>query len=151
MAPSPFNPKLIVYQMVALQAFYYLSLGALLAVFHVLFGTSITMDHFFSTKYMNSQSATGWVEIAATVIAALFGSLLLSLIVEKSRKCLDFTFTLYLVHLIVCSAAKGVPETWDWWIVHGVALVVMVVIGEYLCSRRELQDIPLVDDNIGFS
>ena len=39
---------------------------------------------------------------------------------------------------------QGIPNTWDWWITHVVALVVMVVLGEYLCSRRELQDIPLV-------
>ena len=34
MAGVIFDPKLIIYQMVALQAFYYLVLGALLAVFH---------------------------------------------------------------------------------------------------------------------
>ena len=34
-----FNPRLIVYQIVALQCFYYLTLGALLSTFHILFGT----------------------------------------------------------------------------------------------------------------
>ena len=63
---------------------------------------------------------------------------------EKSRKCLDFTATLFILHLMLCCGWQGVPATWDWWITHVVALVVMVVLGEYLCSRRELQDIPLV-------
>ena len=35
-----FNPRLIVYQIVALQCFYYLTLGALLGTFHILFGMS---------------------------------------------------------------------------------------------------------------
>lgn len=143
MAGVIFDPKLIIYQMIALQAFYYLVLGALLAVFHILFGTTVSMDHFFSARYINSGSAMGWVEIAATMLTALAGSLLLALIVEKSRKCLDFTASLYIFHFLGCCMFRGMPATWDWWIVHGVALVVMVVLGEYLCARRELQDIPL--------
>ena len=31
---TAFNPKLILYQIVALQSFFYLTLGALLSVFH---------------------------------------------------------------------------------------------------------------------
>ena len=51
---------------------------------------------------------------------------------------------MYLYHLLFCSLFDGCPSTWEWWIVHIVCLVVMVVLGEYLCSRREMQDIPLI-------
>jgi hypothetical protein len=68
----------------------------------------------------------------------------MAIVVEKSRKCLDFGATVYLYHLLFCSLFDGCPSTWDWWIVHVVCLVVMVVLGEYLCSRREMQDIPLI-------
>jgi len=69
---------------------------------------------------------------------------MLAVVVEKSRKCLDFGSTTYLLHLFVCSATREVPSSWDWWVVHVVGLVVMVVLGEYLCSRVEMRDIPLV-------
>ena len=45
--------------MVALQCAYYLALGAFLGGAHALFDTSISMDHFFTAKHMNPQSATG--------------------------------------------------------------------------------------------
>jgi hypothetical protein len=57
--PKQFNPKLIMFQMMALQCAYYLSLGVFLGGAHALFGTSVSMDHFFTAKHMNPQSATG--------------------------------------------------------------------------------------------
>jgi hypothetical protein len=72
-------------------------------------------------------------------------SLLLALIVEKSKKCLDFSVTLFVIHVILCSIySGGLPSTWDWWIVHVMGMIMMVVMGEYFCSKRELSEIPLL-------
>jgi hypothetical protein len=141
---QPWNPRLIIYQIVALQCGYYLALGALFAVAHVLFGTYISLDHIFTAKYMNPESAHGWIGIAATVLAAFAGALMMPIIVEKSRKCLDFGSTIYIFHLLFCTFFRACPTTWGWWITNTVGLVSMVVIGEYLCSRVEMRDIPLV-------
>ena len=75
---------------------------------------------------------------------AVAGARLLVLVVEKARKCLDFAGTLYGAHFAIVMLYSGfaVPR-WTWWLCHGAALVLMVVLGEYLCSRRELQEIPL--------
>lgn len=138
------NPKLIVCQMTSLQCGYYLAFGAALGFSHVVFGASLSLDHFFTAKHMNPQLATGWIGIAATIFASLAGSIMLAFIVEKSRKCLDFGSTIYIFHLLFCSLSRGCPSAWEWWIVHVVGLIVMVVLGEYLCSRIEMRDIPLV-------
>ena len=71
-------------------------------------------------------------------------SILLAIIVEKSKKCLDFSVTLFLLHIIVCSIYGGFPATWDWWIIHILGMIMMVLFGEYFCSKRELSDIPLL-------
>lgn len=73
-----------------------------------------------------------------------YSSLLLAIIVEKSKKCLDFSVTLFLIHIILCSIYSGFPKTWDWWIIHILGMIVMVILGEYFCSKRELSDIPLL-------
>lgn len=108
---------------------------------------------------------------------------LLSLIVERSKKCVDFTFTLYFIHIIACAyyyvscfisslttsftiliysnsfynylllnscvihITQQVPLIWEWWFTQVISSVVMATIGEYLCSRNELQDIPLYTIN----
>lgn len=71
-------------------------------------------------------------------------SFLMAIIVEKSKKCLDFSFTLLVVHFVIVCLYDGFPATWDWWIAHVVSMVSMVLLGEYLCARREMEDIPLL-------
>ena len=68
----------------------------------------------------------------------------LAIIVEKSKKCLDFSVTLFMIHFFICIGYNGMPRTWDWYIVHITATIVMILLGEYLCSRKELDEIPLL-------
>ena len=77
-------------------------------------------------------------------MAFVDSAVLLAIIVEKSKKCLDFSFTLFLIHLCVCTAYDGMPRTWDWWIVNILGTIVMILLGEYVCSLREMSDIPLL-------
>lgn len=139
-----FNPRLIFSQMVAMQCFHYVFLGFLFQANFVVFGTSISLDRIFSDKYLNIWTAIGWVDAFAVLFASLVGAVLLAIIVEKSKKCLDFSVTLFLIHFFLCSFYNGPPSTWDWYIVHLFATILMVLMGEYLCSRRELDDIPLL-------
>ena len=74
-----------------------------------------------------------------------FSAVLLAIIVEKSKKCLDFSVTLLLIHLGSCIWYAGVPTKLDWWIVHVLGTIVMILFGEYLCSLKELSDIPLLE------
>ena len=37
-------------------------------------------------------------------------SLLLAIIVEKSKKCLDFSVTLFFIHIIICTIYDGIPS-----------------------------------------
>ena len=71
-------------------------------------------------------------------------AVLLAVIVEKSKKCLDFAFTLFLIHLMICTFYNGLPRTFDWWIVNILGTIIMVLLGEYVCSIREMSDIPLL-------
>jgi len=89
-------------------------------------------------------SSEGWIDNAAVLVSSLTGAALLALIVEKSKKCLDFSVTLFLIHIIACTFYDGVPKTWDWWIVHILGMIIMIILGEYLCSLKELSDIPLL-------
>jgi len=87
----------------------------------------------------------GWIDSFAILFSYLFGAVLLAIIVGKSKKCLDFSVTLFLIHLFSCIWYAGVPAKLDWWIVHVMGTIVMVLLGEYLCSLKELSDIPLLE------
>lgn len=70
-------------------------------------------------------------------------SFFLLLVVERTKKCLDFTATLHLLHLFLSLVYGGPPVTATWWITVGSGMAGMTVLGEWLCMRREQRDIPL--------
>lgn len=76
---------------------------------------------------------------------------MLSVVVERLKKCLDFTFTLYFIHVIICSLYEGFPVEWGFWMSNAVSFLVMVFLGEYLCSRLEMENIPLYVPSSGAS
>lgn len=64
-------------------------------------------------------------------------------LIERAKKCLDFAATLYIFHLFICIIYGGWPSSMTWWVVNGTGLVVMSLLGEYLCIKRELREIPI--------
>ena len=141
---SAFNPRLIFSQIVALQSFHYLTLGFCIQCNHVVYGSSITIDRIFTSQYIDIWTGEGWCDNAAVLTSALVGSALLAVIVEKSKKVLDFSVTLFFIHFIACCLYGGAPNTYSWWIVHIMATIIMTLLGEYLCSIREMYEIPLL-------
>lgn len=140
----PFHPKLITAQIIALQCLHYFLLAFCIQVNNVLYSTSITIDRIFTTEYVSLWKRAGWADVTAILLVSLVGSVLLAIIVEKSKKCLDFAVTLFLIHLGLCTLYGGFPVVLDWWIVQVTGTILMVLLGEYLCSLRELSDIPLL-------
>ena len=49
-----------------------------------------------------------------------------------------------MIHFALCTCYDGLPATWDWYIIHILGTILCCLFGEYLCSRRELDDIPLL-------
>lgn len=63
---------------------------------------------------------------------------------ERSKKCVDFTATLYILHVVFCVSYDGaIPFLWEWWLPLIVSSVICASLGEFLCSRAEMEDIPL--------
>ena len=98
-----FQPVLIVLQIVSLQCFYYVCMGTLWGISYVLFGQPLSLSHLFTDRYINFVSLSGWCEVLCTLASAVCGAYLLSLFVERAKRCVDFTFTLYFIHIWNCT------------------------------------------------
>lgn len=144
---AAFDPQLIVAQIVAMQSLTYISLGAWMLLLNGLAGRSISsvgLEHIFSHHTLRLSYTGGWVSVAAFFFNAIAGGCFLSIIVERAKKCLDFAATVHVVHLLNCWMYDGLPNSWEWWLVNLMSLVVMSLLGEYLCLRREMREIPLL-------
>jgi len=137
------DPRLIIYQIIAVQCLYYILLGLFLFVLDMFIGHTLTLDQIFGYNSLNFHSSRGWAVILSCFATGISSGTGLLFIVERSKKCLDHTTTAFIFHLIATSLYGGFPTTWTWWIIQFFCFIIMVVLGEYLCMRKELQDIPL--------
>ncbi|KAA8540430.1 hypothetical protein F0562_024651 [Nyssa sinensis] len=137
------DPWLIVTQIVCLQCLYYLTLGVFMAI---LVGTRVSrmsLVYFFDYATATASTVTGCGVIASFLLSALAGAGSMIYLIERAKKCLDFSATLYIIHLFICIIFGGWPLSITWWVVNGTGLAVMALLGEYLCIRRELREIPI--------
>ncbi|KAL3840907.1 hypothetical protein ACJIZ3_025498 [Penstemon smallii] len=137
------DPWLIVAQIVCLQCLYYLTLGVFLSI---LVGTRVSkmsLVYFFDYATVTSSTVTGWCVMASFFFTSIAGAGFLVYLVERAKKCLDFSATIYLIHLFICIIYGGWPSSITWWVVNLTCLAVMSLLGEYLCMKRELREIPI--------
>jgi hypothetical protein len=137
------DPWLIVAQIVLIQCLYYVTLGFFLTI---LVGTRVSrmsLVYFFDYATLTASTLTGWCVISSFILTSLAGAGYLVYVIERAKKCLDFSATVYILHLFVCISYGGWPASASWWIVNGTGLALMALLGEYLCIKRELREIPI--------
>ncbi|XP_057459710.1 uncharacterized protein LOC130750242 [Actinidia eriantha] len=137
------DPWLIVAQIVCFQCLYYLTLGVVMAI---LVGTRVSrmsLVYFFDYATVSGSTVTGWCVIASFILSSLAGAVYMPYLIERAKKCLDFSATLHINHLFICIMYGGWPSSLTWWVVNGTGVAVMALLGEYLCIRRELREIPI--------
>ncbi|XP_028756126.1 protein SYS1 homolog [Neltuma alba] len=137
------DPWLIVAQIVCLQCVYYITLGLFLAI---LVGTRVSrlsLVYFFDYVTVTTSTITGCCVIASFLLSSIAAAACMLVLIERAKKCLDFSATLYIIHLFICIVYGGWPSSITWWIVNGTGIAVMAFLGEYLCIRRERREIPI--------
>ncbi|EFA78331.1 hypothetical protein PPL_08982 [Heterostelium album PN500] len=137
------DPKLIVGQIISVQCVYYMFLAVSLYVLDSIFLDALSLDQIFSYQSTNVHSQHGWVVTISFLLNSLFGSVCLRYIVERSKKCLDHAATVTFIHFVFVWSFSGFPKTASWWIVQIIGMFIMAILGEYLCMRKEMMDIPL--------
>ncbi|KAG8497083.1 hypothetical protein CXB51_008339 [Gossypium anomalum] len=164
-----YDPSLILAQIVCLQCLYYLTLGAFSSFLVGSRASRMSLVYLFDFVTVTASTVAGWCAIAAFFLTSIAGSefnshlpfpqclsasstyhLLLNFLsvymlylIERAKKCLDFAATLYIIHLSICTIYGGWPSSVTWWVVNVTRFAVMALLGEYLCIRREMREIPI--------
>ncbi|CAL4173787.1 unnamed protein product, partial [Meganyctiphanes norvegica] len=70
-------------------------------------------------------------------------------VVQRTKQCLDFTVTAHFLHLIGSWFYNGhLPSQPSVWLLNLVTITLMCVLGEYLCMRTEMQNIPVMSSKV---
>jgi len=141
MPPTPFNPKMVIFQLVAVQSVFYLSYVISGAFVSLLWGVPFSLNQFFDCSMVSFATSWGRILTFALWTSGIVVALSLPRLVERTRKCFDFVFSLLIIHLLTCWLMNGFPFTYAWWFVYGIFGIGTTVVGEYLCMRVEKRDI----------
>ncbi|KAJ0971280.1 hypothetical protein J5N97_019239 [Dioscorea zingiberensis] len=112
----------------------------------ILVGTRVSrmsLVYFFDFSTLTASTATGWCLIVSFLLSSLAGSVYMFYLVERAKKCLDFSATLYIIHLFICIIYGGWPSSITWWVINVTGVALMSLLGEWLCIRREMREIPI--------
>ena len=123
------DPRLILAQMAVMQCVHYLAMGVFYGVCNVVFGTRLSLTLFFSWEALSIASTRGWMAIVTNTVAAAIGAAALPVVVERAKKCWDFTFTVYFVHWLACVGFSGFPSSWTWWLTMLLCVIIVIISG----------------------
>lgn len=95
-------------------------------------------------QILGFSTPSGRLSMMSFILNALTCALGLLYFIRRGKQCLDFTVTVHFFHLLGCwFYSSRFPSALTWWLVQAVCIALMAVIGEYLCMRTELKEIPL--------
>jgi hypothetical protein len=141
-----YRPHVILFQICVIQASFtgLLALGTWACVSAL--GLPFSWALLFDAPSLTVFSPAGWCRIVSLFAASIASAAALPPVIERSKKAVDFAFTVYLLHGAACAQWHGaLPANGTWWVTHACAFILTAALGEYLCMRREMQDIS-VDD-----
>lgn len=142
-----FDPKLIVLQMTCHQLVYYCGLFLFYLLFDTSFGVKVHMGQFFHYSIYNTEHSYGMICLLANFFNMFIVILGLIFITEKANKVLDFVFTIYLFHFVVCMLYnKMLWLSWSWYIANGIFMTITILLGEYILIKIEQQEILLFEN-----
>lgn len=108
-------------------------------------GTGANFDRYLLYKYQSLSSIDGIQNMLFLFIVSIAMALSFVFIVQRAKLCLDFGVTVGILHFIVGLLYNdgSLPPNLEFYFIHLSSVGIMVLLGEYLCSRIELQEIPL--------
>jgi hypothetical protein len=142
-----FDPLLIISQIVGLQSIFYLGLLLQILILELVNGDKVTLDGVFSYEQINFATVFGWGLISILLSNSAISAVAILKLVERAKLCLDFSCTMYGIHLIAVYLYAGLPNTISWWAVFLGCNYITVKLSRKLCMEEELKPIELSRSN----
>ena len=142
-----FDPKLISLQIICNSLVYYCGLTLLYLLLDTCFGIQFHIGQFFHYSIYDTEHMYGMISLISNLFNMAIVIIGLYVITEKANKVLDFVFTTYFIHFMICVFYNGtIFLSWRWFITNGIIMVLTIFTGEYVLLHGEQQEIKLFED-----
>lgn len=134
------NPSKLLFQIVILQCFYYISALVIFYLVASLNGYDFKMDWIFLWELVALDNAMGLILFAMWLFDSLLCVLFVTIIVGRSKLAWDFAITVHIINLIVVWLySRHFPTSILWWCLQVLSAVILVTLSTYLTRWKELR------------
>jgi len=74
----------------------------------------VSLSYIFDWRELALKSLAGIITVSVHLLSAILTAFYIVHVVERSKKCLDFSSTVYINHFIFCSCFAGIPRNVEW-------------------------------------
>mmetsp|Transcript_5830 Transcript_5830/g.9727 ORF Transcript_5830/g.9727 Transcript_5830/m.9727 type:complete len:212 (-) Transcript_5830:14-649(-) len=138
-----FQPSQIIQKIFTLQLIFYVLVSLFLGLIGSIGGISYSLSLLFDSTKLSFGFGEGYIPIVSFILSSFPCAYMVSWLIKRAKKCLDYVSTIYIIHLLLCWLRHHFPWNWDWWIVNFCSFLIMAVLSEYLCIRKEMKVIRL--------
>lgn len=135
-------------QIIALQFAYYLTLSFSVLMMDSLTGHRPHLGQLFSPSAFDLSLDYSFLTIVANFVNIGFVIMAEAYIVEKANRCLDFSLTILILHVMLTWMVYRFPSSFNWWFMHGVIITITILASEFICLRLETAEIKLSINHI---
>ena len=120
---------------------------------HCLFtGYRLHIGQLFDTRAFDTGHRYGYATLIAHILNIPFVVAAQAFIVEKANRCLDFTVTIFINHILVLLLVyHHFPLNFKYYLINAVLIIITVLLAECFCMRLEQQEIKLTFDGEGLN
>ncbi|KAK6455357.1 integral membrane protein S linking to the trans Golgi network-domain-containing protein [Scheffersomyces xylosifermentans] len=134
------NPSKLLFQIIILQCFYYLTALVIFYLVASLNGYDFKMDWIFSWELVSSDNAMGLILFAMWLFDSLLCVFFVTIIVGRSKLAWDFAVTVHIINLLVVWFYTGkFPTSVLWWCLQVLSAVLLVALSTYSTRWKELR------------
>lgn len=134
------NPSKLLFQIVILQSFYYITALVIFYLISSLNGYDFKIDWIFLWELIALDNAMGLILFALWLFDSLLCVLFVTIVVGRSKLAWDFAITIHIINLIVVWLYTGkFPTSTLWWCLQVLSAVLLVTLSTYLTRWKELR------------
>lgn len=134
------NPSKLLFQIVILQSFYYITALVIFYLISSLNGYDFKIDWIFLWELIALDNAMGLILFALWLFDSLLCVLFVTIVVGRSKLAWDFAITIHILNLIVVWLYTGkFPTSTLWWCLQVLSAVLLVALSTYLTRWKELR------------
>ncbi|KYO01906.1 putative protein SYS1 [Plasmodium gaboni] len=129
--------------MLCLQSIYYSICSFTIFLIFTIYGFPRNIKYLFNTTSYFEGEAVLLYLFFIHIINSIIMSYFIKVIVKRTKKCLDYVISCYLIHFLLCVFISGFSKSYNWYACFFLFVFLTVILSEYICYKEDIKEITI--------